>query len=206
MSGIIPVLERSPVIPVAVIDTGVSARQLADALLAGGISIIEVTLRTPQGLAAIDEIRRETDSMCVGAGTVWTAQEAIKAINAGAEFVVSPGRSDEVFKVCRMRGVPYLPGVQTVSEAAYWSRQGLEAVKFFPASVAGGVKALKAFASVLPELRFCPTGGISAADAPAYLALPAVPCVGGSWLLERDAIATGDWDRIAQLAAEASQL
>ena len=206
MKEIIPILERSPVIPVAVIRAGTPARELAGALLAGGIPIIEVTLRTPEGLAAIAEIKREIGGICTGAGTVWTAQEALKAIEAGADFVVSPGRADEVFKICRMHGVPYLPGVQTVSEAAYWQRQGLAAVKFFPAGVAGGVAALEAFSSVLPELKFCPTGGISAATAPDYLALPAVPCVGGSWLLDQKAIAAGDWSRITQLAAEASRL
>ncbi len=206
MTEIIPILQRSPVIPVAVVGAGVSACDLARALLAGGISIIEITLRTPQGLAAIGEIKRRVSGICIGAGTVWTAQEALQAMNAGAEFVVSPGRSDEVFKVCRMRGVPYLPGVQTVSEAAHWSQQGLAAVKFFPAGVAGGVAALKAFSSVLPDLKFCPTGGISAATAPDYLALPSVPCVGGSWLLEEQAIAAGDWRRITELAAEAAQL
>ena len=206
MNGILPILQRVPVIPVAVIPRDLDPVNMASALLAGGIPVMEVTLRTPEGLPAIRRIHKEMEQMCVGAGTAWTAREAEEAIAAGAEFVVSPGRSDAVHAACLAHGVPYLPGVQTVSEAAYWMGQGLEAVKFFPASVAGGPAALKAFSSVLPGLSFCPTGGVSAANAPEYLALPSVPCVGGGWLFEKDAMAEGHWGRIQTLAATASRL
>lgn len=203
MTDIREVLKLSPVIPVAVIPDGADAVALARALLAGGVPVIEVTLRTPGAVDAIARIAAEVPEVFVGAGTVWTAEDAARAIDAGARFVVSPGRADSAMETCRARGVPYLPGVQTVSEAAHFAELGLPAVKFFPASVAGGVAALKALSSVLPNLAFCPTGGISAATAPDYLALPSVPCVGGSWVAEQDAVAAGDWSRIESLAAAA---
>lgn len=206
MTGIREVLALAPVIPVAVIPDGADAVALARALLAGGVPVIEVTLRTPGAAGAIARIAAEVPEMCVGAGTVWTAADANRAIDAGARFLVSPGRADAAMEVCRERGVPYLPGVQTVSEAAHFAQLGLQAVKFFPASVAGGPAALKALASVLPGLAFCPTGGITEATAPDYLALPSVPCVGGSWIADKDAMTAGDWPQIESLAAAAAKL
>jgi len=206
VSSIREVLGLSRVIPVAVLPDDADAAAVAQALLRGGVPVIEVTLRTAGALDAIGRIAREVPGVCAGAGTVWNARDAERAIEQGARFIVSPGRTDDVLEVCQSWGVPYLPGVQTVSEAAHWVRQGLRAVKFFPAGVAGGVAALKALGSVLPELLFCPTGGITAASAPDYLALPQVPCIGGSWLVEQEAVARGDWARIEALAAEAAKL
>ncbi len=157
------ILSISRVIPVAVIPKAADAVSIAAALLEGGVGIIEVTLRTREALAAIENISRELPDMCIGAGTVWTGKEARRAIEAGARFLVSPGRSDGALKVSSKRNIPYLPGAQTVSEVAYWKKKGLSAVKFFPASVAGGIPALKAFGSVFPDIAFCPTGGINAA-------------------------------------------
>lgn len=200
------ILSVSRVIPVAVIPTADVAAAIANALLDGGIGIIEVTLRTPDALDAIERIANDVPEMCIGAGTVWTSKEAKRAIDAGARFLVSPGRSDGVLKVSRKREVPYLPGAQTVSEVAHWKRKGLDAVKFFPASVAGGVPALKAFGSVFPHMAFCPTGGINPNNAGDYLALDNVPCLGGSWLLPGHELDNHDWKAVERLAREASLL
>ena len=154
------VMAIAPVIPVVVVSDAASAVEIARALVAGGIRVIEVTLRTEAGLAAIEAIAQQVDDICVGAGTVWTAAQAAQAIDAGAEFMVSPGIADEVNAVAQARDIAYLPGAQTVSEIAHLKRQGVTATKLFPASVVGGPAAIKAFASVFPDLVFCPTGGI----------------------------------------------
>lgn len=206
MKDMLRVMNQSPVIPVASLPPGVNAPALAGALQAGGIHIIEITFRTDAALPSIEAIRNAWPDMCVGAGTVWTAEQAKSAIDAGAEFVVSPGGVDEVYDVCAESEVAYLPGIQTVTEAGYWSRVGLNALKFFPASAAGGPSALKAMAAVLPGVQFCPTGGINLNNARDYLALPNVPCVGGSWLLEKQALAQGDWAQVESLAAQACEL
>lgn len=196
----------APVIPVVVVPDAEAGVAIARALAAGGIRVIEVTLRTEAGIDAIKAIAGEVDRICVGAGTVWSAAQADAAIDAGAQFLVSPGITDEVMGVARGRDVAYLPGAQTVSEIAHLDRQGATATKLFPASVAGGPAAIKAFSSVFPELVFCPTGGIKEDTVADYLALDAVPCVGGSWLTPADAIAAGDWQTITDRAAAAIRL
>ncbi|ERJ18375.1 4-hydroxy-2-oxoglutarate aldolase protein [Salinisphaera shabanensis E1L3A] len=195
------VMAIAPVIPVVVVSDAASAVEIARALVAGGIRVIEVTLRTEAGLAAIEAIAQQVDDICVGAGTVWTEAQAEQAIDAGAEFMVSPGIADDVNAVAQARDIAYLPGAQTVSEIAHLKRQGVTATKLFPASVVGGPAAIKAFASVFPDLVFCPTGGIKEDTARDYLALDCVPCVGGSWLVSADAVAGGDWEAV-RLAAE----
>ena len=195
------VMAIAPVIPVVVVSDAASAVEIARALVAGGIRVIEVTLRTEAGLAAIEAIAQQVDDICVGAGTVWTEAQAEQVIAAGAEFMVSPGIADDVNAVAQARDIGYLPGAQTVSEIAHLKRQGVTATKLFPASVVGGPAAIKAFASVFPDLVFCPTGGIKEDTAGDYLALDCVPCVGGSWLVSADAVAAGDWAAV-RLAAE----
>ncbi|MES1933301.1 keto-hydroxyglutarate-aldolase/keto-deoxy-phosphogluconate aldolase [Salinisphaera shabanensis T35B1] len=200
------VMAIAPVIPVVVVSDAASAVEIARALVAGGIRVIEVTLRTEAGLAAIEAIAQQVDDICVGAGTVWTAAQAEQAIDAGAEFMVSPGIADDVNAVAQARDIGYLPGAQTVSEIAHLKRQGVTATKLFPASVVGGPAAIKAFASVFPDLVFCPTGGIKENTAADYLALDCVPCVGGSWLVSTDAVAAGDWVAVRASAERASLL
>ncbi|MES1952013.1 2-dehydro-3-deoxy-phosphogluconate aldolase Eda [Salinisphaera sp. S4-8] len=200
------VMAIAPVIPVVVVPDAQSGVEIARALVAGGIGVIEVTLRTEAGLAAIDAIANEVDDIYVGAGTVWTAEQAERAIDAGAEFMVSPGIADEVNAVAQTRDIAYLPGAQTVSEIAHLKRQGVTATKLFPASVVGGPAAIKAFASVFPDLVFCPTGGIKEDTAADYLALDCVPCVGGSWLVSAEAVAAGDWASVQAAAERASAL
>ena len=202
-TDILPILERSPVIPVVTIEPRVDPVALARALIEGGISIIEVTLRTESGLDAIRRIGAEVPQMCVGAGTVWTRAQAEAAAAAGANFLVSPGITDEVYQASQDLGVAILPGAQTASEVAHWVRRGLPAVKFFPAEPAGGVAALKALSSVFPGLKFCPTGGITASNAVDYLNLVSVPCVGGSWLTPAEALVAGDFVAVTELAHQA---
>jgi 2-dehydro-3-deoxyphosphogluconate aldolase/(4S)-4-hydroxy-2-oxoglutarate aldolase len=201
-----PILELSPVIPVVTIPDASDAAALGRALLDGGIDIVEVTLRSAAGIAAIEALRADCRELCVGAGTVWTQAQTSDAIAAGAQFIVSPGFADAVLSECTDQNVPYLPGVQTVTETARLVQRGARAVKFFPASVAGGPAALKAFATVFPGLMFCPTGGITLETAPDYLALECVPCVGGGWLVPEAALASRDWDAIHTGAAAASRL
>ncbi len=190
------ILSISRVIPVVNIDNPKQAVPLANALLEGGVGVIEVTLRTPAAVECIKKICREVPKMCVGAGTVWTRDAAKKVRKAGAQFIVSPGRSDAVFKYCKKHQIPLLPGTQTASEIALWVERGFEAVKFFPAEVAGGVNALKAYSSVFGELKFCPTGGITSQLVDDYLSLSSVVCVGGSWLVSKKAISERDWGRV----------
>jgi 2-dehydro-3-deoxyphosphogluconate aldolase / (4S)-4-hydroxy-2-oxoglutarate aldolase len=200
------VLELSPVMPVVTITRAADAAALAEALLTGGIAVIEVTLRSEAALAAIEVIRRECPGVCVGAGTVWTVQQAEEAASAGAEFLVSPGIADGLGAAAARLELPYLPGAQTASEIAHLVARGFDAVKFFPAVPAGGVAALKAFAAVFPGVRFCPTGGIDEASAPEYLRVPAVACVGGSWLVGAAALAARDWAGVQALARRAAAL
>ncbi len=198
------ILAISTVIPVVNIDKAEHAVPLASALLDGGVGIIEVTLRTPAAVESIARISKEVPGMCVGAGTVWNKRAAKQVRQAGAEFIVSPGRSDAVYRYCKKHSIPLLPGAQTTSEVAVWVERGLEAVKFFPAEAAGGISALKAFSAVFSGLKFCPTGGISSTTAADYLALPAVACVGGSWLVSKSAVANGDWASITDAARQVS--
>lgn len=200
------VLSLSPVIPVATIQRPADAVPLAEALLEGGVAVIEVTLRSEAALAAIEAIRKACPDMCVGAGTLWTAEQAMRAASAGAEFAVSPGIADAVQDVAASLRLPYLPGAQTASEMAHLVRRGVRAAKFFPAGSAGGPAAVAALAAVFPELRFCPTGGISEATASDYLKLTCVPCVGGSWLATSALLAAQDWAAITEIASRAGAL
>lgn len=193
-------LNIAPVVPVVVIADVASAVPTAEALLRGGIGIIEVTLRTDAALPAIERIAAEAPGIVVGAGTVTTPELAAAAARAGAKFLVTPGSTDRVLDAAADTGLPLLPGAATVSEAMRLAERGHTELKFFPAEAAGGVPYLKSIAGPLPDLRFCPTGGITAATAPTYLALPNVGCVGGSWLT------AGPLDQVEALAKEAAAL
>jgi len=200
------VLDLAPVVPVVVVDDLADAVPLARALVAGGLPAIEVTLRTPVALDAIRAIAAEVPDAVVGAGTVVTAEQVAEVVAAGARFLVSPGWTDALLEAMRGSGVPFLPGVSTTSEVVALLERGVREMKFFPAEAAGGTAYLKALAAPLPQARFCPTGGITPASAPEYLALPNVGCVGGSWMLPKDAIAGRDWARVEALAREAAAL
>ncbi|MFC8949983.1 bifunctional 4-hydroxy-2-oxoglutarate aldolase/2-dehydro-3-deoxy-phosphogluconate aldolase [Streptomyces rochei] len=200
------VLDLAPVVPVVVVDDLADAVPLARALVAGGLPAIEVTLRTPVALDAIRAIAAEVPDAVVGAGTVVTAEQVAEVVAAGARFLVSPGWTDALLRAMRDSGVPFLPGVSTTSEVVALLEHGVREMKFFPAEAAGGTAYLKALAAPLPQARFCPTGGIGPASAPRYLALPNVGCVGGSWMLPKDAVADRDWGRVEALAREAAGL
>ncbi|MCI3930354.1 bifunctional 4-hydroxy-2-oxoglutarate aldolase/2-dehydro-3-deoxy-phosphogluconate aldolase [Streptomyces sp. AN091965] len=200
------VLDLAPVIPVVVVDTVDAAVPLARALVAGGLPAIEVTLRTPVALDAIRAIAAEVPDAVVGAGTVLSADQVKASVDAGARFLVSPGWTDALLEAMKGAGVPFLPGVSTTSEVVALLERGVREMKFFPAEAAGGTAYLKSLAGPLPQARFCPTGGVSAASAPSYLRLANVGCVGGSWMLPADAVAAGDWTRIESLAREAAGL
>ncbi|MFO1220083.1 MAG: bifunctional 4-hydroxy-2-oxoglutarate aldolase/2-dehydro-3-deoxy-phosphogluconate aldolase [Burkholderiaceae bacterium] len=197
---------HGPVIPVIVLQRLEHAVPLARALVAGGVKVLEVTLRTPVALACIAAIAREVPQAIVGAGTIRSAADARAARDAGSMFGVSPGYTEAVGRACRDIALPLLPGVATASEAMAAQGDGHDFVKFFPAGAAGGVAMLKALAGPFPELWFCPTGGLTPETAPQYLALPHVPVCGGSWLTPADAVERGDWARITQLAREAAAL
>ncbi|MEE2041694.1 bifunctional 4-hydroxy-2-oxoglutarate aldolase/2-dehydro-3-deoxy-phosphogluconate aldolase [Nocardiopsis sp. CT-R113] len=200
------ILDLAPVMPVVVVSDAETAVPLARALVAGGLAGIEVTLRTPAGLEAIERIAAEVPEAVVGAGTVVTPDQARAAADAGARFLVSPGCTAGLASAMADTGLPFLPGVATVSEAMELLERGLSAMKFFPAEASGGAAFLKSLTGPLPQVRFCPTGGITVASAPDYLALPNVGCVGGSWLTPADLVAAGDWERVTQLAKEAAAL
>jgi 2-dehydro-3-deoxyphosphogluconate aldolase/(4S)-4-hydroxy-2-oxoglutarate aldolase len=199
-------MRLAPVIPVVIIDDAKHAVPMARALVAGGISAIEVTLRTPAALDAIRAIAAEVEGAVVGVGTVLTAKDLHAAEQAGARFAVSPGVSPNLLAAAQDSALPLLPGVATASEAMNMLERGYRHLKFFPASSAGGAKLLGAWASPLPQLRFCPTGGIALTSAPDFLVLPNVLCVGGSWLTPKDKLQSGDWKGIEQLAREATLL
>jgi 2-dehydro-3-deoxyphosphogluconate aldolase/(4S)-4-hydroxy-2-oxoglutarate aldolase len=199
-------LELSPVMPVVVIDDADDAVPTARALLAGGIGVIELTLRTPAALAAIERVATEVPDIVIGAGTVTSPDQAKQAADAGSKFLVTPGCTDAVLDACFETGLPFLPGASTVSEAMKLAERGLTALKFFPAEASGGVAYLKSIAGPLPGLKFCPTGGITVASAPTYLALPNVGCIGGSWLTPKSALSARDFPAIEALAAEAAKL
>ena len=200
------VMRDAPVIPVIVLNDVTHAVPLARALVAGGIRMLEVTLRTPQALQCIEGIAKAVPEAVVGAGTIRSAADAQAASLAGARFGVSPGYTRAIGKACRDIGLPLLPGVATGSEILLAQEDGYEQLKFFPAMQAGGLAMLKAWQGPFGDVLFCPTGGIHADNAPDFLALSNVACVGGSWIVPNDAIAAGDWGRIEQLAREASQL
>ena len=202
----IDIASHGPVIPVIVIDRVADALPLAEALLAGGVRVLEVTLRTAAGLPAIEAIARQLPEAVVGVGTVLNADDARRASEAGARFAVSPGYSSEVGGACRALNLPLLPGVATSSEIMAALADGFSFLKLFPAEAVGGIPLLKAWASPFSQVSFCPTGGITNASAAHYLALPNVRCVGGSWLTPADAVRAGEWARITQLAREAQAL
>ncbi len=200
------VMADAPVIPVIVLNDRVHAVPLARALLAGGIRMLEVTLRTPAALACMEAIAREVPEAVVGAGTVRSAADAQAAAMAGARFAVSPGYTHGVGKACRDLGLPLLPGVATGGEIMAAQEDGYSALKFFPALQAGGLAMLRAWQGPFGDVKFCPTGGITASNAREFLALSNVACVGGSWLTPAEAVARGDWLAITQLAREAAAL
>jgi len=202
----ISVLDLAPVVPVVVLPDASAAVPLARALVAGGLSAIEVTLRTPAALDAIRAIADEVPEAVVGAGTVITPEQVDACVAAGARFLVSPGWTETLLGAMRGCGVPFLPGVSTASEVVALLERGVREMKFFPARAAGGTEYLRSLAGPLPQARFCPTGGIGPATAPEYLALPNVGCVGGSWMVPADAVAAGDWARIEALARAAAGL
>lgn len=200
------VLALAPVLPVAVIEDAARAVPLARALVAGGLPAIEVTLRTEAALDAIRAIAEQVPEAVVGAGTVRTPRQVEAAVSAGARFLVSPGWTERLLEAMRTAQVPFLPGVSTTSEALGLLERGVREMKFFPAEAAGGAGYLSSLASPLPEARFCPTGGITPQRAPAYLALPNVGCVGGSWMLPAQAVAERDWATVEALAGDAARL
>ena len=200
------ILRRAPVIPVLTIDDFEIAVPLARALCDGGLSVIEVTLRTKAALAAIAAIAVEVPDCIVGAGTVVRHVDAAFAIGAGAKFLVSPGTDPVLAETFTEIEIPVVPGCATVSEAMVLSDLGFEVLKFFPAEASGGAAWLKAVAAPLPHIRFCPTGGIDMSNAGDYLALPNVIAVGGSWVVPQEALAAKDFARIRTLAREASGL
>lgn len=195
-----------PVIPVIILDRVADAAPLARALVAGGVKVLEVTLRTPVALACIEAIAKAVPEAIVGAGTIRSADDARAASDAGARFAVSPGLTEAVAAACSAVSLPLLPGVATPSEVMTARELGFSFVKLFPASVVGGVGMLKALASPFADVRFCPTGGITADTAPQYLALPNVAVVGGSWLTPADSVKKGEWSKITQLAVAAQAL
>lgn len=199
MTSISQIMRTAPVIPVLVIDTVSDAAALAEALVAGGLPVIEVTLRTPVALQVIREMKRVPGAV-VGAGTVTNPQEFDDALAAGAEFIVSPGLTERLARLAVARQVPFLPGVATASDIMRGMDLGLTHFKFFPAATAGGIPALKALCAPFAHCRFCPTGGITAGTAPEWLALDAVLCVGGSWVVPRGA-GRGEVEALAREAA-----
>ena len=199
------ICNMAPVIPVLVVHDVSTAFDLGTALVAGGLPALEVTLRTDGALEVIAEMAKVKGGV-VGAGTLLTPQDVRNAKAAGAVFGVSPGATDALIAACEAEGLPLLAGAATATEAMALLEKGYTVQKFFPAEAAGGAKALGALASPLPQITFCPTGGVSTKNANDYLALPNVKCVGGSWVAPKDAIAARDWDAVKALAKSASQL
>lgn len=195
----------APIVPVLVLDDAAAAAPLAEALIAGGLPALEVTLRTP---AALDAIRAmsQVAGGCVGAGTLVTPEDVRAAKDAGATFGVSPGATDELLAACEAEGLPLLPGAATASEAMRLLARGYDMLKFFPAEASGGAPALKAIGAPLPQISFCPTGGVNTANAASYLSLANVLCAGGSWVAPKDLVAAGKWAEIESLARDAAKL
>lgn len=205
-SAITRIMRTAPVIPVITIEQPEQALPLAEALVAGGLPVLEITLRTPHALAAIKAIKEALPSAIVGAGTVINRSSYQQAIDAGAEFIVSPGFTAELLACAKSSAVPFLPGVNTPSEIMQLLGHGITSMKFFPAEAAGGVPMLKSIGAPLPQALFCPTGGITPANARDYLALPNVACVGGSWMVTRELVQGKRWDDIRALARTAAAL
>jgi 2-dehydro-3-deoxyphosphogluconate aldolase/(4S)-4-hydroxy-2-oxoglutarate aldolase len=200
------ILALTPVIPVIVIDDVADAVPLAQALIAGGLTVLEITLRTPAALESIRRIAAACPDATVGAGTILNAHDLDAAYQAGATFAVSPGATTALLKAAADSPIPLLPGIATASEAMHLLEYNLAHAKLFPAEAVGGIPLLKSLHSPLPQLTFCPTGGITPQSAPNYLALPNVACVGGSWMLPRTAVIARDWPTITAAAAVAAGL
>lgn len=205
-AGLLAILKRAPVIPVLTVHGPDDAVPLAQALVEGGLPVLEVTLRTEGALKAIEAIAHAVPDAIVGAGTVLSASQVEEARSAGSRFLVSPGSTLKLAEAAAHAGVPLLPGVATASEAMTMAELGFHILKFFPAEPAGGVAYLKSLSAPLPHLIFCPTGGIDEAKAKSYLALPNVVCVGGSWITPAAAVKAGDWKRITELAKACASL
>lgn len=199
------ICQLAPIVPVLVVHDVTRARPLAKALIAGGLPALEVTLRTPDALKVIHEMSQVAGGI-VGAGTLITPEDVTAAVNAGARFGVSPGATDELLAACEAAGLPLLPGAATATEAMRLLARGYDTQKFFPAEASGGAPTLKAIGAPLPQISFCPTGGVSPDNANNYLSQPNVLCVGGSWVAPADLIASKDWAAIEALARAASTL
>lgn len=197
------IFDRSPIVPVMVINKIEHAVPLARALVAGGISVLEVTLRTDCALEAISKIAKEVPEALVGAGTILNEVQLGQAVKAGAQFVITPGATTDLLKAAMAGTTPLIPGVASISEVMAGMALGYKNFKFFPAEASGGVNALKAFSGPLADIRFCPTGGITPSSYKEYLALKNVDCIGGSWIAPTDAMEQGDWGRITALCKEA---
>lgn len=200
-----PILTMAPVIPVIVLDEVELARPLAEALVAGGLPVLEVTLRTPNALRIIGEMAKVAGAV-VGSGTVRSALQMKQSVDAGCRFMVSPGAPHRLMEAGEDYDVPLLPGIGTPTEAMNAAEHGYTFLKFFPAEAMGGAPVLKAFASPLAGIEFCPTGGVTLENAPTYLSLPNVVCVGGTWIMPADALNARDFGRIETLAREAAGL
>lgn len=198
------ILRLSPVMPVVIIEQAELAPELARAFVRGGIRVVEITLRTPAALAAIEAIARQVPEIAVGAGTVLSAEDLRAAVSAGATFAISPGAIPALLSAAASASIPYLPAVATASDLMRGLAAGYHCFKFFPAGPAGGPAMLKAFGGPFPQARFCPTGGITQESVKSYLDLPNVLCAGGSWLSPPDALAARDWKRIEALASRAA--
>lgn len=199
---VVETLATHRLVPVIVLDEASQAEPLANALVAGGLPVAEVTLRTPAGIEAIAALKSR-DDLLLGAGTVLSAEQAVAAIDAGAKFIVSPGLDEQVVAACAERKVPICPGVSTATELQRAVNLGLKLVKFFPAEAIGGVKLLKALSAPFPGVQFVPTGGIGAGNVRDYLAVPSVLACGGSWMVKRDWIERGEWDTLTNCVREA---
>lgn len=204
--NITELLSNNPVVPLVQADDPAIAVKTSHALAAGGLKVAEVVFRTDRALECLQAVADQVPEMIAGAGTVLSAEQANAALDHGAKFIVSPGLDDGVVEVAKERGVPIYPGTMTPSEVQHAFNLGLDTVKFFPASIAGGIPALKALASVFRTMKFMPTGGVSPGNLADFLAVPAVLACGGSWLTPRDAIAAGNFDAITALAAEAVEI
>ncbi|PTX56084.1 2-dehydro-3-deoxyphosphogluconate aldolase/(4S)-4-hydroxy-2-oxoglutarate aldolase [Litoreibacter ponti] len=201
----IEICQLAPIVPVLVVDDVADAQPLAEALVAGGLPALEVTLRTPAALEVIAEMAK-VEGGVVGAGTLLTPQDVHNAVDAGAVFGVSPGATDKLLDACLEAGLPLLPGAATASEAMALLERGYSMLKFFPAEASGGAAALKAIGAPIPQVKFCPTGGVSASNAMDYLSLPNVVCAGGSWVAPKAKMQAGDWEGITALARDAAAL
>ena len=200
------IMQISPVMPVLVINREEDAVPLARALVAGGLRVLEITLRTSAALEAIRLIAEQVPDAVVGVGTVTRPEQFAQVKALGAVFAVSPGMTNQLIDAARAAALPFLPGVMTPSDVMRAMEVGLDALKLFPAEQAGGIGMLKAIGGPLPEMKFCPTGGVTVTSAPAYLALPNVGCVGGSWIAPADLVRSGNWAAITELARAASAL